>query len=161
MDLPPRKEEWGPMDRPSHRRSEFPAIVKRFQFQFGGRSGSPGPPVLVWPLALRRRFAFLAGTDAAEMFVGIDAGLVAVAPVDPDGVAPDGLHCEHLERGLEHRKRSVPGRARRATLWARGRSVRPGALRARALVPQVLEAVFAAVTVFPVDLDSLRLGDRD
>ncbi len=89
--------------------------------------------------------------DLAEMIVRVDTGAVAVAPVDTNRIIADGLHAEHFERGLVHLKRTVGLRLSRRS------AVRSRARRARALIPQVREAVFAMVPVFPVDLDAFRL----
>src|ERR1019366_2759639 len=107
-------------------------------------------PLLVLPGA-----AFLALADPAEVLVGVDAGIVAVAPVDPDGVVAHRFHGEHLERRLEHREWIVRlGRA-----W--GGAVGAAARGAGALVAQVDEAVIAGVAILPIDLDAFRFGNGD
>src|SRR5450432_2911659 len=95
------------------------------------------------------------------MVVGINAGIVAVAPIDADGVVAHRFHTQHLQRGLEHLKRIV--RLRRSFAFGRsGRgTVGAGARGAGALVAQVRQPVLAMVGVLPVDLDSLGFGNRD
>jgi len=80
---------------------------------------------------------------------------MAVAPVDADRVASDRLHSQHFQSWLVHLEWIIGLRL------ARRRAVGAGACRAGALVPQVLQAVFAVVPVLPVDLDAVGLGDRD
>src|ERR1039458_2056104 len=64
----------------------------------------------------------------AKMLVGVNAGAMAVAPVDADGVIADRFHGQHFQRGLEHLKRA--GRlGLSALLWAGRRAVRAGAGR--------------------------------
>src|SRR6516164_593081 len=90
-----------------------------------------------------------------QVFERIDAGRVAVAPVNANGVTANRFDSHHFQPGLVHLERVFPlGLARR-------RAVRAGATRAGALVAQVLESVFAVMAVLPIDFDALRFGDRD
>src|ERR1035437_5880871 len=85
----------------------------------------------------------------------VRSAVVAVAPVDPNGVVAHRFHAEHLERRLEHGERIVRlGRA-----W--GGAVGAGAGGAGALVAQVSEAVIAGVAILPIDLDAFRFGNGD
>jgi hypothetical protein len=36
------------------------------------------------------------------MIVGVDAGFVAIAPLDADRVVADGPHSQHLQRSFAH-----------------------------------------------------------
>src|SRR5579863_1557071 len=99
--------------------------------------------------------ALFALADQAQVLVAVDSGIVPVAPVDADGIIAHRFHGEHLERRLKHLKRIVGFRL------ARGCSMRSGALRAGALVAQVLEAVLAMVAALPIDFDALGLGNGD
>src|SRR4051812_336065 len=86
-----------------------------------------------------------------EALIRVDTGRVAVAPVDPDGVIPDGLDIQHLQRRLEHRERIVRGFG--VVRLFRLCSVRSRAGRTGAFVTQVGERILAPVPVLPVDLD--------
>ena len=97
----------------------------------------------------RHPVALLAGADAPEVFVGINPGIVAVVPIDANGVAAYRLDAEHGRRGLVHLKRI--GR----------RAMRAGAPRAWALVAQQPQAVLAAVPVLPIDDDALGFRNGD
>jgi len=46
--------------------------------------------------------AFLARADFSQMFERVNAGIVAVAPVDLDGIVPYLFDVQHLECGREH-----------------------------------------------------------
>src|ERR1035438_6252086 len=98
----------------------------------------------------RRRLTLLALADAAKVFPGVDAGIVAVAPVDPDGVIAHWLHAEHLQRRLEHLKWIV------RLGWARRGPVGAGTRGAGAFVAQVHQAVIAGVAILPIDLPGAR-----
>src|ERR1035438_1218746 len=103
----------------------------------------------------RRRLTLLALADAAKVFPGVDAGIVAVAPVDPDGVIAHWLHAEHLQRRLEHLKWIV------RLGWARRGPVGAAARGAGAFVAQVHEAVICLAAGLPIDLDAFRFGNGD
>ena len=92
------------------------------------------------------------------MLVGIDAGLVPVAPVDADGVVAHWLHASIFSAGLNIWN-GIRGRP--SARLARRRAVRARASRAGALVAQVLETVLAAVAIFPIDFDAFGLGNGD
>src|SRR3990167_2332849 len=53
-------------------------------------------------LCFPRRLALLAGADAAEVFEAVDAGAVAVAEVEVDGVVADGLGAQGARGLLVH-----------------------------------------------------------
>src|ERR1017187_9960532 len=111
-----------------------------------------------WPPAFSfcPAVALFARADAAKMLVRINPRVVAVAPIDTDGVVTDRFHRQHFERRLEHRK----GRGGRSGFGLPGlRPMRAGAARARALVAHPDKPIIAVVPVFPVDLDSLGLGN--
>ena len=65
---------------------------------------------------------------------------------------------QNLERRLEHGKRRGGGFGLRL---ARRRSVGAGASGAGAFIAQVHQRVFAAMAVFPIDLDALGLRNGD
>src|ERR1019366_9117111 len=93
--------------------------------------------------------------NAAEVLVGVDAGVVAIAPVDANRVVAHRFDGEHFQRRFEQGERIV------RLGWARGRAVGAGARGAGALVAQVHEAVIAGVAILPIDLDSFRFGNGD
>ena len=80
---------------------------------------------------------------------------MAVIPLDADGVIPHGFDVVHPERGFIKLEGGRRGRLQGFT------SMRAGAGCAGTTIAQVLETVFAAVAVLPVNLDPLGFGDRD
>ena len=96
--------------------------------------------------------AFLARANLAEMIVGINAGVVSIAPVDLDRVMSHLFDVQHLERRLEHLKWIRLGS--RIVALLRRRPMRAGASRTGTFVAQITEGVPAMMAVLPVDLDA-------
>jgi hypothetical protein len=46
--------------------------------------------------------AFLARADFTQMLERVNAGIVAIAPIDLDGIVPYLFDVQHLECGCEH-----------------------------------------------------------
>src|SRR2546425_430181 len=96
------------------------------------------------------------GRYLAQMFEGVDAAAVAVTPHNPDSVMAHRLHVHHFERRRIHLKRPGIDGGRLGHS-----AVRAAAYGAGAMVAKVAQSVFAGMAVLPIDLDSLRFGDRD
>src|SRR5579863_7541761 len=108
-----------------------------------------------------RALTFPAGTNLAQMLVGVDPGVVAVAPVDTERVMAYFLDAQHLQSRLEHLE-WIPRRRRlRIVTLLRVRAVSAGATGAGALVAEVAQRVFAVMPVFPIDLNALRFRNGD
>lgn len=116
-------------------------------------------------MTLPRGSTFRAGADGAQVIEGVNAGVVPVVPVNPDGVRADFLNGVHAKPGLEHLKGTGGWRGRasfRGIVRAlRLSAVRAGARGTRALVPQQFVRVHAGVPVGPIDGDSARFRNRD
>ena len=99
-------------------RSQFPAAV-RHRSRRKRRSGTDDFFTCQFALlALRAR------ADPPEVVVRVDAGVVAVAPVDADGVVAHRLHVQHLQRRLVHLERVRLGRFGLAAAACRARRCR-------------------------------------
>src|SRR3989304_2793331 len=110
-------------------------------------------------LCFPRRLALLAGADAAEVFEAVDAGAVAVAEVEVDGVVADGLGAQGARGLLVHGQGAAdaagahalslgappPGGGAGGPLAAGG---------AGTLLAQVGKGVAALVSVAPLDDDA-------
>src|SRR5690349_11795990 len=96
------------------------------------------------------------GRNLSQMLKRVDAAAVAVAPKNADGVIAHRLDAHHLERRRVHLERRELDRRR-----LRLGPVRASTDRARTVMTQVAQAVFARLPVFPIDLDAFRFGDRD
>jgi len=89
--------------------------------------------------------------DAAEVIPGVNAGFVAVAPTDADGVVAHLFGAQHLQYRFEHLQ-GIGGFG-----LARRGAMRAGAAGAGTLVAQVDQPVFAVMAILPVDLDAAGL----
>ena len=87
------------------------------------------------------------------MLVGINTGIVSVAPIDLDRIVANLFDIQHLQRGREHLEGSSLGRGVVALL--RSRAMRAGAGSARTFVAQIPEGVGTVMAVLPVDLNAL------
>jgi len=97
--------------------------------------------------------AFLAGADPAQMLERINAGIVAVAPIDLDGIVADLFDVQHLERGCEHLE--GPGLGSGIFALLRGRAMRAGAGSTGTFVAQIAQLIPAVMAILPVDLNAL------
>ena len=94
--------------------------------------------------------------ERAEVIVAVNPGVVAVVPVDADGVIADGFHGLHLQFGLEHFQRICVGRP-----FLGRRAMRAGAGGAGAFPAEEFEAEGGMNAVDPVDFNTFGLADGD
>ena len=90
--------------------------------------------------------ALRARADIAQVLPRVNAGRVAVAPVDADGVVAHRLDAQHLQRGLVHLERR--SRARRAFRLARRRAGNDVVAQASARELSRLLSAFATKLTF-------------
>ena len=91
------------------------------------------------------------------MVKGVDACIMAVAPIDPNCIGTHFFDVEHLKYRFVHLKRVLFRGGVVAFLGLR--AVCSGTGCARTFIAQVAQGIFTSVAILPVDLDSLGFGN--